>query len=274
MRIWHGVLLALLLAASAAEAISGLDFPGTGADGNTIRFEFAAASGTAPMPAYPATYIWRAFPRYQDSFYAALFHARNDGGPFVNGLQYYGFHPYPTGWPGAGSRIVWEIAACDGDTTGPAVVFSRWYTQVAIVFQSGGTRFHTFYWDWPDTSKVITNSCPSAPAPTPPAIMVGDAAWNQGDGGSGVGYEVYHGILRGFQFYDTNLSLAQITQELSSPGSVRRPWYLNLNPTPADISDKSGQGHHPAWVGPKRPALWQEADSPPSAPTNLRVTMP
>ena len=37
--------------------------------------------------------------------------------------------------------------------------------------------------------------------------------------------------------------------ELAVPGSVRRPWYLNLNPTPGDVTDKSGNGHHPSWDG-------------------------
>ena len=33
-------------------------------------------------------------------------------------------------------------------------------------------------------------------------------------------------------------------------------WYMNLNPTPSDIGDKSGAGHNPAWVGSARPQLW------------------
>jgi hypothetical protein len=34
------------------------------------------------------------------------------------------------------------------------------------------------------------------------------------------------------------------------------PWYLNMNPSPSDISDKSGRGNNPAWVGTERPTLW------------------
>jgi hypothetical protein len=31
---------------------------------------------------------------------------------------------------------------------------------------------------------------------------------------------------------------------------------LNVDPRPDDISDKSGKGHHPQWVGSQRPTLW------------------
>ena len=84
---------------------------------------------------------------------------------------------------------------------------------------------------------------------TDPAIIIGDAPWNQGK-------EVPNAILRGYQFYDVVLTPAQIAQEIASPGAVRTPWYLNLNPTPSDVADKSGNGHNPAWVGPVRPGVW------------------
>jgi len=79
--------------------------------------------------------------------------------------------------------------------------------------------------------------------------MVGDNPWNPGA-------EVWSGVLRGFQFYDAQLTPSQIAQEIAAPGSARQPWYLNLNPTPTDISDKSGNGHHPSWVGNLLPTLW------------------
>jgi len=58
--------------------------------------------------------------------------------------------------------------------------------------------------------------------------------------------------MHGFQFYDVALTPSEIAQEIAAPGSVRRPWYL----TPTNISDKSGSGHHPSWVGTERPTLW------------------
>ena len=74
--------------------------------------------------------------------------------------------------------------------------------------------------------------------------------------GGYAGFEEFKGIIRGMQFYNSLLTLPQIDSELAAPGSAVRPWYLNLNPTPADISDKSGSNHHPVWEGADRPALW------------------
>src|SRR5213593_879837 len=59
--------------ATAATAVTGLDFPGNVAVTSTMRFEF-----TSPFAAYPATYIWRAYPREQAGYYTSFFHANND----------------------------------------------------------------------------------------------------------------------------------------------------------------------------------------------------
>jgi hypothetical protein len=50
--------------------------------------------------------------------------------------------------------------------------------------------------------------------------------------------------------------LSEVNAPLSTGAGAANIWYLNLSPTPTDISDKSGQGHHPAWVGSARPRLW------------------
>lgn len=85
--------------------------------------------------------------------------------------------------------------------------------------------------------------------PPAPGLVIGDAPWNPGQ-------EVWDGVLRGFQFYDSSLTLKEIAKEVAAPGTVRMPWYLNLDPTPEDINDKSGNGNHPRWVGHERPSLW------------------
>jgi hypothetical protein len=88
---------------------------------------------------------------------------------------------------------------------------------------------------------------------------------------------VWNGVLRGFQIYNARLTLNEVAQEIASPLSSSRAgniWYLNINPTPGDISDKSGKGHHPSWVGNERPSLWGQATTPPAppaAPTNIRI---
>ena len=56
--------------------------------------------------------------------------------------------------------------------------------------------------------------------------------------------------------------IADIVSEANAPLSTSAGsagvWYLNMNPTPNDISDKSGRGHHPTWAGSGRPALWSQ----------------
>lgn len=77
--------------------------------------------------------------------------------------------------------------------------------------------------------------------------------WNQSN-------EIMNGIIRGIAVYSGNLSLSDTLSEASSPLStnagISSVWYLNQNPTPSDIGDKSGRGHNPSWVGSGRPSLW------------------
>jgi len=42
-----------------------------------------------------------------------------------------------------------------------------------------------------------------------------------------------------------------------SANGIASLWYLNMNWTLDDITDKSGAGHHPSWAGTARPTLWQ-----------------
>lgn len=222
--------------------IQGLDFPGSAATNETMRFEFKT-----PMRPYPATYIWRAYPRQQGSYYTAFFWG--NGGDFYPKNTYYGFHPYPD-WQSTSSHF-WEIAAPPGsDIVSPEkVIYDRWYLQVVICQEIDGQRVEEFYWDWPDTSKVLRHESAPFPDPPSPVLVVGDAPWNPGQ-------EIWDGVLRGFQFYDTALSLEDVRREVAAPASARTPWYLNVDPTPADIADKSGNGNHPEWVAPMRPLLW------------------
>jgi len=230
------------LTIAPAKAIFGLDFPGNAGVNKTMRFEF-----TAPPHAFPATYIWRVYPRQQQSYYTAFFWGNN--GSFYGSNTYYGFHPYPD-W-NTSRQHFWEIAAPPGGdfVNDTHVAYDRWYIQVAVCKRSGNKNVVEFYWDWPDATKVVRHTGEQYGDPPVPGLVVGDAPWNPG-------HEVWDGILRGFQFYDAAMSADEIAKEVASPGAVRNPWYLNLDPTPEDISDKSGNGHHPAWVGIERPALW------------------
>jgi len=224
------------------ERISGLDFPGNKGTQNTIRFEFRK-----PMPAYPATYIWRAYPRQQRSYYTVLFWG-NDG-QFFPKSTYYGFHPYPD-W-NEDYQHFWEIAAPPGKDylSRNHVIYDRWYIQVSICDVNDSGVYLTYYWDWPNTKSVLRLQVEKANDPPSPVLVIGDAPWNPGK-------EVWDGVLRGFQFYDVALSEREISSEIAAPGSTHVPWYLNINPTPFDIKDHSGRGNHPAWVGGERPFLW------------------
>jgi hypothetical protein len=229
-----------------------LDFKGSAATSDTVRFRF-----TNPLAIYPATYIWRVKPRQQSGYYTAFFWG-NDGSFFWdNGSPntYYGAHPYPSPPPNGTPK--WEISIDGGDAiSNESVVFDRWHTQALRVWSDGSGKHHEYYWDLPDTSKVIRVDLPSSYGnvnPPSPALTWGDAPWNASN-------EIMNGVIRGIQIYSVSMSLNDILSEVASPRSTNAGtsgiWYLNLDPTPSDISDKSGQGNHPVWVGPQRPALW------------------
>lgn len=244
-------------------AARGLDFPGSAAVSGTMRFRFLN-----PLAIYPATYIWRAYPRRQAGYYTAFFWGNDDGlGDLRTFLwknggadSYYGAHPYPSPPPN-GTSHNWEISIEQQDFQNGVVVYDRWYTQALLVWaDSSGNKHHEFYWDLPNTDaahRVTRTSNPgwgNTPPPVP-ALTWGDAPWAPGK-------EVWNGILRGIHIYSTNLSMQEILSEAATPLSTTSGathiWYLNIDPTPDDISDKSGRGHHPQWVGPLRPGLWSE----------------
>jgi hypothetical protein len=245
---------------------SGLDFQGSASATRTVRFRF-----TRPLDMYPATYIWRAYPRRQSGYYTTFFWGTG-GTEFFwdNGRanSYYGAHPYPQN-PPTGSTHYWEIATgFGGDYFGSPpvpVAYDRWYTQALVARRTGSGKQTIFYYDLPDTSKAIDVTVSSSfgnKNPPAPALTWGDAPWivSENPNTHGQGHEVYNGILRGIQVYSTSLSLADMLSEASSPLSTSSGaaniWYLNLDPRPDDISDKSGAGHHPEWVGSERPRLW------------------
>lgn len=239
----------------------GLDFPGSAATEGTVRFRF-----TNPLPIYPATYIWRYLPRSQASYYTTFFWG-NDGEFRWDGGRsntYYGAHPYPYPAPHfvpperIGPRH-WEISVGGEDILSESTVeYGRWHSQALVVWSDWlGRKHHEFYWDLPDLTKVIRRTEGRAYGNSPPpapALTFGDAPWAPSE-------EIMDGVLRGIQIYSAALPLEDVLAEWAVPGSTSAGasciWYLNMNPSPDDISDKSGAGHDPEWVGPERPALWQ-----------------
>jgi hypothetical protein len=240
---------------------TGLDFPGSSAVRTTMRFRFPN-----PLAIYPATYLWRAFPRRQSGYYTAFFWGNDDGqGDLRTFLwtkdksadSYYGAHPYPQPAP-RGTNHRWEVAIDRDDVLGGEVQYDRWFTQALRVWANSRGKHHEFYWDLPFTDsrhRVAITNCPSWGNTPPPAptLTWGDAPWAPGN-------EVWNGILSGIQIYSDCLNLDDMLSEASVPRSTavgaRSLWYENLSPSPQDISDKSGRGHHPQWVGVERPRLW------------------
>ena len=248
--------------------ITGLDFPGSAAVSSTMRFKF-----TGPMPIYGnpgggVTYIWRAYPRQQAGYYTAFFWGNDDGQGNLNTFlwdngaadSYYGAHPYPNPPPN-GTAHNWEVSVEQNDYVNGAVEYNRWHLQALRVWEaSDGKKHHEFYWDLPNTDSAhrVTRISPANwgnKNPPAPVLTWGDAPWQPGN-------EVWNGILRGIQIYDGLLSVPDIVAETNSPLSTAAGsaniWYLNLNPTPSDISDKSGSGNNPVWVGNERPSLYEE----------------
>jgi hypothetical protein len=252
----------VIVTVGTTSAQTGLDFPGNAGVTNTMRFRFLN-----PLPIYPATYIWRAYPRRQAGYYTTFFWGNDDGQNNLNTFlwlpgggadSYYGAHPYPNPAP-SGTNHDWEIAVEQNDFVNGRVVYDRWYTQALVVWaDANGNKHHEFYWDLPNTDaghRVVRVSDPSwgNRRPPVPALTWGDAPWAPGQ-------EVFNGVLRGIQIYSANLSIEDILAEANAPLSTAagaaNVWYLNLNPRPDDISDKSGRGHNPGWVGSERPRLW------------------
>jgi hypothetical protein len=285
------------IASEATQATSsvsyGLEWPGDGAVRRMLYWH-------NPFPIYDATYIFKVYPRKKTvppdpNGYFTTFFWGNDG-DFIwdggNGNTYYGAHPYPIPAPnGAGQ---WEISAYSHDyVTGSEVGWNRWYTQAFVAWRtSSTTTHHLFYYDLPDTSKVIEQDIVDANwanrNPPTPAIVIGQAPdlcgpvpgnCGQSWGGYG-GWEEFNGIIRGIQIYNDNLSITDILAEIASPKSTAAGaaaiWYLNIDPRPSDVTDKKGSGnpHNPSWAGTT--ALeWtgtSPSDTPPSAPINLNIT--
>lgn len=240
----------------------GLDFPGSAAVKQTMRFRFRD-----PLAIYPATYIWRAYPRRQKGYYTAFFWGNDDGQndlrtfvwtPDGKADSYYGAHPYPQP-PPDGENHRWEISVLQRDLLGESVAYDRWYTQGFRAWSDRLGKFHEFFWNLPSTSERHTVAF-IAPAtwgnvlPPSPALTWGDAPWAPGN-------EVWNGVIGGIQIYDACLSKHDMLAEAARPRSTTvgraHLWYENLAPTPDDISDHSGQNHHPEWVGTERPSLWK-----------------
>lgn len=257
----------------------GLSWDGTGSARRALVW-------TSPPAIYDMTYIFRVYPRvktapsngFPNNYWTTFFWGNNgrfdwDAGNTAN--TYYGGHPYPAGGGGPPNGTQgWEVSVNSSDvgvnnwSPFVEVTWNRWYTQAFRAWRESSTlTHHEFYYDWPDTGKLIsvdvTGSGWAATNPPSPCITVGQAPDYLGNSWGGyAGWEEFNGVIRGIQIYSTLLSLTDITSEVNSPQSSSAGnsniWYLNMNPRPSDVTDKKsgGAAHHPSWDGAGRPTEW------------------
>jgi hypothetical protein len=249
-------------------AITGLDWPSNGEGSTRFRFTGAALPTITPL-----TVLWRIYPVQQTGYYTAFFWAEDTFtffNPDVVLEPYFGCHPYPQGGAG-GTAHNWEIAVQgqddieDENGNSTVVTKGQWYQQAAVATVVGGDLNVNFYWNvGVNLNRLInyrsTGTWYDNQTWTSPAMTWGDAPWSPDA-------EQLSGILRGIIMVQSELSTTHITNlsgyerdadviSYANTNSITL-WYLNMNPTPSDITDKSGAGHNPAWVGANRPTLWE-----------------
>ena len=280
------LLVIMLLLPSFGQADTGLIFPNnaTVPDSNaeSVRFRWMNPQSNG-LPIYGpggagVTYIFKVRPTQQTSYYTTFFWANDDGAGDLSTFlwtgggsadTYYGMHPYPHP---SGTYHEWEISIEQADFVNGTVVYDVWYTQVVRVWSDGSGKHHEFYWNWPNTDagNRVTRVSPTSYGntdPPSPALTFGDAPWQPGR-------ETCSCTLRGLQIYNALLSEADIATEIANPLSTGAGaaaiWYLNVNPTPDDLTDKSGAGHNPAWFNAtKKATLYDDGQGPNS---QVRIT--
>lgn len=271
--------------------ITGLDFPGNSTAGSDIRLLWTGAN---LLPRYPHTAIWKAYYKAQSNYYALKWHTPN-AGSFDGGNWSLGMHPYPTdglggnwnpvtgqGFPTNSTDHLYEIAIGGSDiisTPDPGgsgnqkftVTKGVWVTQAGSVeLVSGTTLRHRFYpdlgtypngyieYDW-----ALSNLSSSNPGGE--AFLFGASDWRSGIPSAGQNDETPNCYLRWIKLFDDVLSNADILSEAAyasegatTTAGIAALWYSNLNPTPTDVTDKSGAGHDPSWANANRPSLFSE----------------
>jgi hypothetical protein len=279
----------------AAFADTGLNFPSNGdapADA-FVAFQFDNPQNNG-LPLWGpsgqgATYMWKYRPRQQNGYYVTFWWSQADGF-FSAENGYYGGHPYPNdGVSLPPLRDVgthnWEIAIIGQDIQqtrsgqNKRVVKDVWYTQaLKVVRTSANSKTLIFYTALPSTAPgdvieyTVTSPGYGETTPPTPKITFGDSPWYDG----GYQHERLSGVLRGIKIFNRALSEAAILSEaasdsLASAEGQANIWYMNINPTPADISDKSGKGHNPSWATSDRATLWSSSTTTPGAPQDLSV---
>jgi hypothetical protein len=145
-------------------------------------------------------------------------------------------------------------------------IYLQGYTDEVVNILGTDYARRSFYVDLSDPSKVIVRdqALPFASTPSTPIFSFGSSEWrDDGGGGSGITDESPSGIFRKIYINSGKLTTTQMQNILACESNaavanlgISNAWYYNMNPTPSDVTDKSGAGHNPSWANSNRPTLW------------------
>lgn len=272
-------------------AITGLLYPANNAAGSDIR---TLLTGAALPSRTTFSALWKKFESAtpQVSYITDTFFSHNTGS-FASDLFEVGYHGYPTATgtvdangqstdvtSQGGSVHYHEIAGLGGHDylaspggSSVRLIDGQWYRRAATIGPSGANTRHRYYFDLATgTSQLIEQTVATASIPAGGASAAwywGTSDWRSGSGGAGTNDETPNGVQRAFVVVSgVELTAAQVAaisvletdaQVLSwfaANGLLANLWFLNMNPTPSDITDKSGNGHDMTWPNANRPTLW------------------
>lgn len=266
-----------------AADVAGLIYPGNGVAGSDIRLLW---DGSILLPRTSQTAIWDAKFAQQTGYYALCWQTPNDGN-WDSGAYSTGAHPYPTDGNvdsggnsngNAGSDVhYFEVAGTGGafdfiaspSSPGPQTLFpvtkGVWYRQARVIEVIGGTTLrHTFYPDLLGSSTTFIRRefalSSLGSAGSTPAFYFGASDWTASGSANG---ETPNCTQRNISLFNAPLTVSDILTEGASTSNTAATsagaaavWYINKNPTPTDVTDKSGQGRHPRWANSNRPTLY------------------
>lgn len=260
-------------ASAPAGPSAGLVFPSNNAANSNIGIDW---TGADMVPRFSHTAIWKANYTDQAGYYAWAWHClSSDAWGTGTSLWEYGTHPWPgssshdgsgygTGGTGSGGTVHQHEIANGSDKISDGgsplqVVKGTWLHQARTCEQVSTNYVHTYYPDIVGNPSffitwTIATSAPSADPGT--KFRFGCSPWTAT---GTTNDETPSGIFRHLLLYGRALSLVEIQAKLALTADDTTDadrWYSNINPTPSDVSDKSGAGHNPSWANANRPTLW------------------
>lgn len=266
--------------------IFGVIWPSNPDTNSDVRLNW---TGAASVSRTAQTIIWKSNYEQQDGYYAVWWRLPDAAPTFVASEWHFGTHPWPGstsvnsagqatgGTGGTGTVHQFEIATIGSTVdyiTSPSaanggpftVTKSVWQTEAATVeVISGTTLRHTY---WPDISNPTSyiqqdRVLASLDTPTAERVVFGGSPWTADNPTSGKNSESASGTFRYWKIFSAALSITDIATEAASESDsavttagIASAFYSNINPTPTDVTDKSGNGHDPVWANANRPTLY------------------